>query len=262
MIQSFHQRSIRIRNNGSHGGNIDPGSGCCQRHQFQYFLKNIRQQSAPKLHSLPCQVLTHVFIFFRTFMRTLYIVFCLVQGKSRLMYKDIPLLLFIAGYGRENKYHIPFMIICSRHWSLWYLIGISSFPYLGIPLNLTEPENLEHILSVLLFLWRVFDCNWTLWIGYHQFLKSSLYWSLGTIQWLSSLNQVKQFSLVSGSVTEQGNIYPRSSWYNIPHRGPSTLTLGPFIISDHFITTLVGIYTSRDLLLIIDPYEAEPSIYI
>ena len=53
----------------------------------------------------------------------------------------------LCGSGREKTYHIPFLIICSRHWSLYDLMGISGFPSLGIPLNLEEPAYLEHVSS-------------------------------------------------------------------------------------------------------------------
>ena len=77
---------------------------------------------------------------------------------------------------------------------------MSGFPYLRIPWNFTEPENLEHIISVLLIFWR--DCaqNWPLWIGPRQFLNFLLYWSPGKTQSLSFLDQVKQFILASGSL--------------------------------------------------------------
>ena len=51
VVQSLHKIITRMVKNGSHGGNIDLGSGFCQRHQFQYLLKNSRQKSAPYVHS-------------------------------------------------------------------------------------------------------------------------------------------------------------------------------------------------------------------
>ena len=72
VVQIFHQRSIIIGKNGNHCGDIDLGSGCFWRHQFQELLNNIRWQSAPGVCSLPCQVLNHVFIYLISSMKTLY----------------------------------------------------------------------------------------------------------------------------------------------------------------------------------------------
>ena len=77
-----------------------------------------------------------------------------------------------------------------------------------------------------------------------------------TIQSLSSLDQVNQFSLAYVSVPEQVTIDPLSSFYNPPHSGPSTLALGPFIASDHFITAMVDIAPSGAWLIIISPSGA------
>ena len=123
-------------------------------------------------------------------------------------------------------------------------MDISGFPYLGMPLNLSEPEYLEHVSSVFRFSLRVCKQNLPLCIGPLQFLNSSSYWSSGTIQSLLSLDQVKQFILTSGSVPDQGIIYSLSSLYNPPHCGPSTLTLGYFIAYDRFIITMIDIAPS------------------
>ena len=162
----------------------------------------------------------------------------------------------------EKTSHIPFMIICSRYWSLQDLMGIAGFPSLGIPLNLTEPAYLDHASSVFFFSLRFCWHNWPLLIFPHQLLKSSLYWSPRTIKSFSSLDQVKEFILVSGAVPDQGIIDPWSSLYNTPHSGPYNLTLGPFIASDHFITNMVDIALSGAWLLIIAPSGAESSIIL
>ena len=62
------------------------------------------------------------------------------------------------------------------------LILVGFDRYLGITLNLTDPENLEYVLSVLFFSLR--DPNWNrpLWIGTYQFLYFLFHWSPGTIQ--------------------------------------------------------------------------------
>ena len=137
------------------------------------------------------------------------------------------------GSGRDKKSHIPFLIIWSQHWYLKDLIEVSGFPSLEIPLNLTYPEDLEHIISIFLFFLRDLGRNWPLWISPRQFLNYSLYWSPSTIQSFFSLDQVKELILESGSVTYQGTIDPICSFYNPPQSGPSTLTLVPFISSDH-----------------------------
>ena len=68
--------------------------------------------------------------------------------------------------------------------------------------------------------------------------------------------------MVSGYVPDQVTIDPWSSLYNQPHSGPFTLTIGPFIASDHFITTMVDIFPSEAWLIIIAPSESESSIYL
>ena len=67
---------------------------------------------------------------------------------------------------------------------------------------------------------------------------------------------MKQFRFSSGYVPDQGAIDLLFSLYNQQHIRPSTLTFGPFIVYCHFITAMVDIATSGDLLLIIDPYIA------
>ena len=66
---------------------------------------------------------------------------------------------------------------------------------------------------------------------------------------------MKKFILASGSVPDQGIIDPLSYLYNPPHSGPSTLTLGPFIAYDHFITTMVDIAPFGACLLLFLPME-------
>ena len=108
-----------------------------------------------------------------------------------------------CGSVMEKTSHIPFLIICSRHWSLYELMGIAGFPSLGMPLNLAEPAYLEHVSSVFIFSLSVCERNWPLCIGPLQFFNSSSCWSSGTIQSFFSLDQVKQFVLASGSVPDQ-----------------------------------------------------------
>ena len=73
---------------------------------------------------------------------------------------------------------------------------------------------------------------------------------------------MKEFILESGSIPDQGIIDPWYSLYNTPHSVPSTLTLGPFIASDHFITTMVDFDPFGSWLLIIAPPGVESSIRI
>ena len=81
-------------------------------------------------------------------------------------------------------------------------------------------------------------------IGTFQLLKFLLYWFPKKIQSFSSVDQVKEFVLESGSVPDQEIIGSLSSLYNPPHCGPSTLTLCPFIEPEHFITAIVNIAPS------------------
>ena len=129
-------------------------------------------------------------------------------------------------------------------------------------LNLTEPENLEHILSVLLLFLRVWENNWPLLISNHQFLNYSFGWSPGTIQSLSSLDPVNHFRLASGPVPHQRTIYQWSSLYNPPHSGLSTLTIEPFIKYDHFTITMIYIVPYRAWLIIVAPSRAKTSICV
>ena len=141
-------------------------------------------------------------------------------------------------------------------------MGIAGFPYLGMPLNLAEPAYLEQVSSVFLFYFRVCERNWPLCIGPLQFLNSSLYWSPGTIQSLFYLEQVKQFILASGSVTDQGTKELSSSLYNPPHRGEYILCPELSTFSDHLIITMVDVHPYGAWLLIISPSGAESSIRI
>ena len=161
-----------------------------------------------------------------------------------------------------KTFHIPFLIICSRHWSLYDLMDIAGFTFLGILLNLTGPTYLEHVSSVFLISLIFWWWNWTLLIGPFQLLKFSLYWFPKKIQSFSSVDQAKESILASGSVTNQGIIDPLSSLYNPPNCGPSTITLGYFIASNHFITTMVNIAPSGAWLIILAPSGSESSIRI
>ena len=49
-------------------------------------------------------------------------------------------------------------------------------------------------------------------------LDSSLYWYFETLQYLSSLYQLRKFILASGSITDQVTIDLYSYLYNIPHK--------------------------------------------
>ena len=141
-------------------------------------------------------------------------------------------------------------------------MGIDGFPSLRIPLNLTDTAYLEHVSSVFLislrFCWR----NWPLLIGSFQLLNYSLYWYPKTIQSFPFIDQVKEFILAYGSVPDQGIINPWSSLYNPSHSGPYTLTIGPFIASEHFITTVADISPYGSWFLILYPSGAEYSICI
>ena len=141
-------------------------------------------------------------------------------------------------------------------------MGIAGFPYLGIPLNLTEPAYLEHVSSVFLISLRICWRNWPLLIDTLQLFKSSFYWSPRITQLFSFGDQVKEFILASRSDPDQVILYPLSSLYKPPHSVPFTLTLGPFIAYDHSITTMVNITPSRAWLLFLAPSGAESSIHM
>ena len=84
---------------------------------------------------------------------------------------------------------------------------------------------------------RICKRNWPLYICPRQFLNSSLYWSPCTIQSLSSLDQVKQSILASGSISEQGSKESSSSLYVLTHNGSYILYPDPSNLSDHLQLT-------------------------
>ena len=77
-----------------------------------------------------------------------------------------------------------------------------------------------------------------------------------------SLDQMKQFILVSGSAPDQGTKELSSSLYNTPHMGESILSPDPSTFYDHLIITMVDVSLSGAWLLIISPSGAEYSIHI
>ena len=141
-------------------------------------------------------------------------------------------------------------------------MGISGFPSLWIALNLENPESLVHVSSVFIFYLRVCERNLPLWIFPRHFFNSSLYWSPGTIQSLSSLDQVNPFILAYLSVPYQVTKESSSSLYNLLNKGAYILSSDPSTLSDHFTTTIVDITPSWSWLLIIDPYGTGPFILI
>ena len=141
-------------------------------------------------------------------------------------------------------------------------MGICGFPSLGMPLNLAEFTYLEHVSSDFLFPFKICDQNWILWIVHLQFLNSSLYWSPGIIQSLSSSDQVKQFILVSVFVPDQRTKAFSSYLYNMPYRGASIFSPNPSTLSDHFKITMVYVPSSGAWLLIIAPSVDKSSIHI
>ena len=107
-------------------------------------------------------------------------------------------------------------------------MGIDGFPSQVIPLNLAEPAYLEHVYSVFIFSLSVCEWNWPLYIGPLQLLNSSLYWSPGTIQSFSYLDQVKQLILAYGSVSDQVTNEFSSFLHNPPHRVWIYIVFRPF----------------------------------
>ena len=168
----------------------------------------------------------------------------------------------LRGSVREKTSQIPLLIICWRHWYLYDLMDISGFPSLGMPLDLTEPAYVEHVLYILLLFFTVCEWNWPLCIVTLHLLNSSLYWPPGNTQSYFSLDQVEQFILEPGSVPDQGAKESSFPLYNPPHRGEYILSPDPSIFSENLITTMVDVYPSRDVLLIIAPSGAKASIRI
>ena len=114
---------------------------------------------------------------------------------------------------------------------------------------MTDPENFEHTLSVIIFLLRDRERNWPLWISNRNFLNLLLYWSPGTIMSLSLMYQVNQLVLIYGSVPDQVTIKLQYYLYNPPQSWLSTLTLGPSNTSDHLImATIFGNITLWSLV--------------
>ena len=141
-------------------------------------------------------------------------------------------------------------------------MGIAGFPSIVMPLKSADPAYLERVSSVFFFSFRVCELDWPLCIGPLQLLNYSLYWSPGTIQSLFSLDRVKQFTLASRYVPNQGTRELYSSLYNPPHRGEFILYTEPSTFSDHLITPMVDVPPSGTWLVIIAPSGAEYSICI
>ena len=116
----------------SHGGDKDLRSGCCQRHQCQYLLKKSIWQSTPQVYCWPLQVLNNTLIYLRAFLKTQYMAFHLFQGKSRLMYKNIPLLLFIVWVWKGE--YIPHSIPDHMLTEL-ILVGLDGYLWISFPRN-------------------------------------------------------------------------------------------------------------------------------
>ena len=164
------------------------------------------------------------------------------------------LLSLLRGSGKDNTSHIPFLIMFSQNWSLYYLMVIFVFPYLRTPFKLIEPEHLYHVFYIINLFLRAFK-HCPLWIGTHHFLNFLLYWYPETIQSLSFPEQVKQFVLAYGYVPEEGTIEPSSSLYNIKHSGTSTLKLSLSTKYDHLTMPIVllNVAPSGDIFLIVVP---------
>ena len=106
---------------------------------------------------------------------------------------------------------------------------------------MVDTENFKHVPSIIIFFLMVCERNGQLWKVSQQFLKYSFYWFPGIIQSCSSLEQVKQFILTSGSIPDQGIIHPSYFLYFITQSEPYNLFNGPFISYDHFtMTTIFG----------------------
>ena len=129
-------------------------------------------------------------------------------------------------------------------------------------IKLYRSWKLERFLYVILFLLRACVRKWLLLIYPCQFWNILLYWPPGIIQSLLILDQVKQFILASGYVTDEGTIYPWSSLHNTPHSGTYTLTIGPSIESGHLKINMVDIAPSGAWLIIVSPSGYEHYIYV
>ena len=145
------------------------------------------------------------------------------------------------------------------------LVGLDRYFWLYFPRNaikLVIACILRECLLCISFYLRVCRHIWQFFIGNLQFLNSLLYWYTGTIQSLSSLDQVKQFILECGSDPEQVTNVSSSSLHNLPHRGPSIFSPDPPTLYNHFTATMVDVTTSGAWLLIISPSGSESSICI
>ena len=202
-------------------------------------MKKSVWKSTPQVYSWPHQILNNILICLISVMKTLYMEFHTVQGKYGIMKKNIPLLLFILWVWKGE--YTPHPITDNMLTSL-ILVGLDGYFWLSFPRNsikLSRACILRACLHVFPFYLRVCERNWTLCIGPLKFLNSSLYWSTETIQSLSSLDQVNQFILESGSIPDQGTRKSSSSSYNQSHR--SEYIFPPYLSTfyEHLITTIV-----------------------
>ena len=109
MINSPPQIIVIIKVKYGHGGEIDLRYGCSQRNQYQYLLKESIWKSAFQVYYWPHQVLNHLMIWIRTFLKDPDMAFHSVQGKLILEKNNIPLLILFTGVwqGEETPHPIP-----------------------------------------------------------------------------------------------------------------------------------------------------------
>ena len=115
-VQSIPQIIKRAKSNIIHGGFIDLRYSFCQWHHFRYLMKNIILQSDTQTQNWPHQILYPILICIRTLFEYLGMAFHIIQRKIGTDWEKPQLLSLLRGSAMENKSHMPFLIVCSRHW--------------------------------------------------------------------------------------------------------------------------------------------------
>ena len=123
---------MRIVEKCSNGGNKDLRAGFCQQNQLQYLLKKNIWQRTPHVYSWPRQVLNHILICLRDFMKTVHMGFHIVQGKSRLMQKKIALIIIIVWVwkGEDIPHSIPDHVFTTL-----IIVGLDGYFWNSFPRN-------------------------------------------------------------------------------------------------------------------------------
>ena len=115
VVQSIHQRIIKIAENSSHGGDIDLSSSCCQRHQCQYLLKNSIWKVLIRYTHDHVRFWTTYWSASESFWRLCTGCFTYSRGDLDWCRRRYHFFSLFCRSVMEKISQIPFLIICSRN---------------------------------------------------------------------------------------------------------------------------------------------------